>query len=152
MIKEFLLTIFLGALLGFGVTGAFFALSNKNKTATPSNMEISPTPTTADQMSTQVTTTPAASDNNSSLKITSPEDNSVLSDSKISIKGDSQPNSTIVISTPSKTFNGKANSNGVFSIDIELDSGINLIKINSVDSDDNQTETELNLTYSATKI
>ncbi len=153
MIKELFLAIALGSILGFGVTGAFFAL-NKNKTTPKQNLsEISPTPTITEiQMSTEVTTTPAVSSTETSINITSPENNAVVSNSKISIKGDSKPNSLIVISTPTKTFSDKANANGIFSISIELDSGFNLIKINSIDPEDNQSEIELNLTYSTAKI
>lgn len=151
MIKELFLAIALGSILGFGVTGAFFAL-NKNKTIPKQNQnEVIPTPTITDiQLST--TTTPAISKTESSINITSPENNAVVSNSKISIKGDSKPNSLIIISTPTRTFNGKSNANGVFSISIELDSGVNLIKISSIDSQDNQDETELNITYSTAKI
>ena len=152
MIKELFLAIALGSILGFGVTGAFFALNKNKNTPKQNSIEISPTPTITDiQMSTQ-TTTPGLSQTDSSISITSPENNAVLSNSKISIKGDSKPNSLIIISTPTKTFSGKANANGVFSISIELDSGLNLIKINSIDSEDNQYETELSLTYSTAKI
>lgn len=153
MIKELFLAIALGSILGFGITGAFFAL-NKNKTTTKQNsVEISPTPTITDiQMSTQITTTPGLSQTDTSINITSPENNAVLSNSKISIKGDSKPNSLIIISTQTKTFSGKSNANGVFSISIELESGINLIKINSIDPEDNQDQIEINLTYSTAKI
>ncbi|HPT66275.1 MAG TPA: hypothetical protein PK257_03135 [Candidatus Woesebacteria bacterium] len=153
MIKELILAIALGSILGFGITGAFFAL-NKNKSVPRQNQtETIPTPTITDlQMSTQISTTPSVSKTESSINITSPENNAVLSNSKISIKGDSKPNSLIIISTPTKTFSGKSNANGVFSISIELDSGLNLIKIDSIDSEDNQSETELNLIYSTAKI
>lgn len=151
MIKEYLLTIILGAILGFGVTGGYFALNKSNIKQNPSN--ISPTPTSTDaQMSTQISITPAISENKSTINIISPEDNTVLSTSKTSIKGDAKPNSLIVITTSTKTYSDKANSNGVFSIDIDLDSGINLIKISSIDSNDNQDETEVTLTYSSAKI
>jgi hypothetical protein len=153
MIKELFLAIALGAILGFGVTGAFFAL-NKNKISNDqSSLNISPTPTITNvQLSTQVTPTPDSSQPKSSIKITSPENNVVASNSKISIKGNSTPNSLIIISTPSKTFNGKTDTNGIFSIDIELDSGVNLIKIDNIDSNDNQDETQLTITYSTAKI
>jgi hypothetical protein len=154
MIKELFLAIALGSILGFGVTGAFFALNKgKNVPKQQNSSEISPTPTLTDiQLSTQITTTPTVSQTKTSINITSPENNSVLSNSKINIKGDSKPDSLIIISTSTKTFTDKANSNGVFNISIELDSGINLIKINSIDSEDNQDEIELNLTYSTAKI
>lgn len=153
MIKELILAIALGSILGFGITGAFFAL-NKNKNIPKQNSaQISPTPTVTDiQISTQATTTPSPSKTETSINITSPENNAVSTNSKISIKGDSKPNSLIVISTQSKTFSGKSNSNGIFSISIELDSGINLLKISSIDTEDNQDQTELSITYSTAKI
>ena len=150
MIKEFFIAIILGAVLGFGITGAFFALHKNN---TQNTSEVSPTPTITDmQMSTQTSVTPSVAEKKASINITSPEDGTVLSISKTNIKGDAKPNSLIIISTPSKTFSDKSNSNGVFNISIELDSGANLIKISSIDSDDNQDETEIILTYSTTKI
>lgn len=148
MIKELFITIILGAILGFGATGAFLTL---NKGNTKSNATtISPIPTDT-QMSTQVSITPI-SEKKSPINITSPENDSVLSTSKTNIKGNTKPNSLIIISTPSKTFSDKSNSNGVFNISVELDSGINPIKISSIDQDDNQDETEITLTYSTTKI
>lgn len=151
MIKEYLLTIILGAILGFGVTGGYFALNKNN--IKKNTAIVSPTPTSTDtQMSTQISVTPAISENKSAINIISPEDNTVLSTSKTSIKGDAKPNSLIVITTSTKTYSDKANSNGVFSIDVDLDSGINLIKISSIDSDDNQDETKITLTYSSAKI
>jgi hypothetical protein len=149
MIKEYFITIILGAILGFGVTGSFFALHQNN--TKQNTTTISPVPTNT-QMSTQVSVTPSISEKKSSIDIISPENNTVLSTAKTNIKGNTKPNSLIIISTPSQTFSDKSNSNGVFNINIELDSGVNFIKISSIDSDDNQEETELNLTYSTTKI
>ena len=149
MIKEYFIAIILGAILGLGITGAFFALHRNN--TKQNTTAISPVPTDT-QMSTQVSATPSISEKKSSINITSPENNTVLSTTKTNIKGNTKPNSLIIISTPSKTFSDKSNSNGVFNISIELDSGVNLIKISSIDSDDNQDETEITLTYSTTKI
>jgi len=148
MIKEYFIAIILGAILGFGATGAFFALNKNNNK--PNATTISPIPTDS-QMSTQVSITPT-SEKKSPISIISPENNTVLSTAKTKIKGNTKPNSLIIISTPSKTFNDKSNSNGVFDISVELDSGINLIKISSIDQNDNQDETEITLTYSTTKI
>ena len=150
MIKDYILAITIGAILGLGVTGAYFATHKKNNSSNSSN--ISPTPTISEPTN-QISVTPTIVETkNSSINIISPENNAVLSTSKISIKGDAKPNSIIVVSTPSQTFNDKANANGVFSVDIELDSGFNAIKISSIDPSENQDQTELNLTYSTTKI
>lgn len=150
MIKDFILAIILGAILGLGVTGAYYAVHKNNTPTSPST--ISPTPT-IHQSIDEISPTPTISETKkTSINIISPEDNSVVSTSKISIKGDARPNSVIVVSTPSQTFNDKANANGVFSVNVELDSGFNLIKISSIDTDDNQDQTELNITYSTAKI
>ena len=149
MIKEYFIAIILGAILGLGITGAFFALRQNNTKQNTTAISTIPTDT---QMSTQVSVTPPISEKKSAINIISPEDNTVLSTAKTTIKGNAKPNSLIIISTPSKTFSDKSNSNGVFSISTELDSGVNLIKISSIDSDDNQDETEITLTYSTAKI
>ena len=160
MIKELFLAITLGAILGFGVTGAFFALNKSKNTNNQASIEVSPTPTITEiQMSTETNDVDnsalpnqSISSTKTSIVVNSPENNSVVSNSKVTIKGESKANSLIIISTPSKTFNSKSNANGTFSINIELDSGINLIKINSIDAEDNQEHIELNLTYSTAKI
>ncbi|MDD2225027.1 MAG: hypothetical protein PHP97_02600 [Candidatus Shapirobacteria bacterium] len=149
MIKEYFIATILGAILGLGITGAFFALRQNN--AKQNTTAISPIPTDA-QMSTQISITPSISEKKSPIDIISPENDTVLFTAKTSIKGNTKPNSLIIITTPSKTFSDKSNSNGVFNISIELDSGVNLIKISSIDPDDNQDETEITLTYSSTKI
>lgn len=149
MIKEYFLAIILGAILGLGVTGGYFAY--RQNTIKSTTTEISPIPTDS-QMSTQISVTPTVSEKKSSINITSPEDGTVLSTAKTNVKGTAKPNSLVIISTPSKTFSDKTNSNGVFDIIVDLDSGVNLIKISSIDSNDNQDETELTLTYSTTKI
>jgi len=153
MIKELFLAIALGSILGFGITGAFFAL-NKNKNIPKQNStQVSPTPTIIDlQLSTENDTSLSSPKTETSINITSPENNIISNNSKISIKGDSKPNSLIIVSTQNKTFSGKSNSNGVFNINIELDSGINLIKISSIDDNYNQDQTEINITYSTAKI
>ncbi len=153
MIKEYLLVIFLGTILGFGITGGYYALRQNKPKQNVTNNNISPTPTITEiQISNQISVTPSVSATKTYINITSPENGTVLSTSKTSIKGDVKPSSLVVISTPSKTFSGEANSNGIFSINVELDSGVNLIKISSIDLNDNQDETELTLTYSTAKI
>lgn len=158
MIKELLLAIALGAFLGFGITGGFFAL-NKNKTTTVASSElISPTPI-QEQSNTTTNNTINATDStlknatsNSLITITSPENQSVVTNSKVTINGSVTPKSIVIISTTSKDYNTIANDNGEFSQDIELDSGANLINISSVDSQDNQAETKILITYSTAKI
>lgn len=150
MIKEFVLTIILGAVLGFGITGSYIVIhKNGQQTISATNIQTSPTPIISE---TIIETTPTPTITNPNLTITAPENNSLLSTETTSIKGTAKSNSSIIISTNSQTFTGQANSNGIFSINITLDGGANLVKITAIDPNDNQTETELLLTYSTTKI
>jgi len=149
MIKELFLAIALGALLGFGITGGYLALHPKNppqnNTAT---VIVEPTviPTITGTNS-QTNSTPS-----SQLSITSPEDNLLVSTAKINITGTTTANSHIIINSQSQTFIGQSDTSGNFNISITLDSGLNIIKISSIDSTDNQLDTQLNITYSTAKI
>lgn len=153
MIKELLLAIILGALLGLGVTGGFFVIQ-KNKT---NSVTATVTPTLSDTISNSndsitPTITTTKDEASKDLIISSPQDNSVASKSKISIEGQTKPNSIIVITTLSKTYNSTSDENGEFSSSIELDGGINQIKITAIDENDNQSESNLSVTYSTAKI
>jgi len=152
MIKELFLAIALGALLGFGITGGYLALHQKSTPKNNSSTIVEPTviPTIS------TTANPDTSQNNSAstnpLSITSPEDNLLVSTAKINITGTTTANSRIIINTTSETYLGQSDSQGNFSIPIVLDSGLNIIKISSIDSADNQLDNQLNITYSTTKI
>lgn len=149
MIKDLLVAIALGAVLGFGVTGGFFVLNKpKQNISTPT-----PTPivsVTPDQPSSDQNPTDTISINEN-LNIDSPKNESVFSTSKITIKGSSKPDSIIVIKTPIKIYNSTVDKSGTFSIDIELETGVNLIKVSSIDTQDNQTDAQLLVTYSTSK-
>lgn len=150
MIKEFVLTIILGAVLGFGITGSYLVVhKNNNESISANNNQLSPTPVVSE---TIVETTPTPTTQNPNLIITTPENNAILATDTTSIKGTAKSNSSIIISNGTETFTGQANANGIFSININLASGANLVKITAIDSEDNQTETELLLTYSTAKI
>lgn len=149
MIKDLLVAIALGAILGFGVTGGYFALTRSGK----NNSQVQPTPIVSviPTQTEETGTEPVPENINQNLNITSPKNESVSSVSKISLKGTSKPDSVIVIKTPLKTYNFTVNQSGSFSADIELESGINIIKISAIDTDDNQTDTQLFVTYSTSK-
>jgi hypothetical protein len=156
MIKELFLAIVLGALMGFGVTGGYFAMS-KNKNTSAAASKISPVITTAvTEISSAPTPTvfltPVSKNENPDLTINSPDNYSIVSTSKISIKGTTFANSTVIVSTLNKNIIVSADKNGIFSATVELDSGLNQIHITAVNDNDDQTESTLNITYSTAKI
>lgn len=148
MVKEFILAIIIGGLLGLGVTGAYLSSHNKTNNPNTTNAIISEP--------TLIPTTPqtdsSTTEKKESITIISPKNNSLLSTDKTTITGTTTKNSNIVIATTSNTFTGKSNDNGDFEVPINLETGLNIIKISSIDSDNNQKDTSINITYSTAKI
>jgi hypothetical protein len=150
MIKELFLAIVIGAILGLGLTGGYLTLNKKNQsknTVKISQPTTIPTPTiniTSDQNNDK--------QNTNKLFITSPEDNLLVSKESIDIIGSTIVKSKIIINTATKNFVGQSDDKGNFNVTIKLDTGLNIIKISSIDTEGNQLDTEINITYSTAKI
>lgn len=149
MFKEFLLAIIIGAILGLGITGGYMTMQHKSEPPKEKPIIVEPTliPTISDNNST-INQTKKSEE----ITITSPEPDSLLSSEKTSIVGIGPKNSNIIIVTPSNSFIGKSDDNGNFQIPITLDSGLNVIKITSIDQENNQKDISINITYSTAKI
>ena len=156
MIKELLLAVILGALLGFGVTGSVIAFKN-NKNTSPTIPKTVALPSISGTNSVK----PLPSDNpdttsngtvNNRITIDSPDNESIVDNSKVTIKGSTSPQSSIIVSTPSKSFFANSDNAGNFNVDIDVDSGVNQIQIDAIDPQDNQATTNLIITYSTAKI
>ena len=89
---------------------------------------------------------------NKKITIISPEDNLLVFKDSLNIKGNTSKNSQIIINTSTQNFSGQSDQNGIFDIPITLDGGLNIIKISAIDSQGNQVDTEINVTFSTTKI
>jgi hypothetical protein len=153
MFKELLLAVILGALLGFGITGAVVAVKN-SKSASPAST-VNPQPTASRTVSPQPSNNPSETpvDTNAhQIIIESPQNESIVTNSKITIKGSTSPQSSLVVTTPTKSYFAAADNAGNFNIDIEIESGVNQVQIDSIDPQDNQATTQLLITYSTAKI
>jgi len=152
MIKEFILAITLGALLGFGITGSYLALNNSKKVTSIA----SPTPTIVqNQNTTPIPTSTSPEPTNQSshtLTIDSPQNESIVAVSSVTIKGLTSPLSSIIVTTATKSYYTNSDDTGKFNLDIEVDSGPNQIQIDSFDPLDNQASVALLVTYSTAKI
>ncbi len=150
MIKEILLAGFIGAILGLGITGGYLTLQNKNASAknNPKAIIVEPTLIPTNTQSLQETDDKTIEN----IKIDSPENNSLIATAKTDITGITTPNSHIVITTLTKSFLGQSDAKGKFSIPVTLDSGLNILKISSIDTDNNQKDIQINITYSTAKI
>ena len=147
MIKELLLAAFIGGILGLGITGGYVTLQNKTSSSNkPVVTEPTLIPTQSETNLRQETKTVDG------IEIDSPENNSLVSNSKTTITGTSIANSHIIIATATDSFVGEADNQGKFQISVDLDTGLNVIKISSIDNDGNQKDTQMNITYSTAKI
>ena len=154
MIKELSLAIILGLLIGFGLTGTYFFIrQNKNQQKNTPNIVIPTTAPENNDSSNQNSVSPTP--NYSSLpelKINSPQNNDIISTSKMTIKGQSSPNSLIIITTPLKNYHLSADVQGLFSQEISLEAGFNSLSISAIDENDQENHLELSVTYSTTKL
>ncbi|MFA6250945.1 MAG: hypothetical protein WC686_05640 [Candidatus Shapirobacteria bacterium] len=157
MLKELILAIILGSILGFGVTGGFITLKKSGKPNLPPSSN-APTPTISAPNNPVVSTAPTPSfspelpENNINLTIDEPLNESIVANSKTTIKGTTAADSHLVVATPLKVFTLTADSQGYFETEVELESGVNLIQVNSSTPDNFQYEKELIVTYSTAKI
>jgi len=152
MIKELLLAIVFGLLIGFGLSGTFyFVRQNKNKPDSTPNVVI-PTPAPLDDISPSPNQDSSILHSNPNLKITSPQNFDIISTNKTTIEGQTNPNSLLIITTPLKNYHLNANSQGVFSQEIILESGFNAINLTAIDENDQENHLEFFLTYSTTKL
>ena len=157
--KELFLAIILGALLGFGITGGFLAVQNskKGKTIT-STISVSPTtdpsavltPTTND-IPTPISANSQITASTGQVTIDSPKNNDVVANTKVTLKGSAVAQSTLVITTPIKTYYTQADNAGNFNIDIDVDSGVNRVQVDAIDPQENQTTAQILVTYSTAK-
>ena len=151
MVKELIIAILLGSILGFILTGSFLGISKNSKNINKNNL---PTPTLSDTQK-PTPTVPVISPTPSpsvALNITSPTDNSLYDTAKITVTGNSQPQNTILIKDNKSTYTLVTDNSGSFSIPITLDTGTNLLQITAFDKNDNQTEVDISVTYSTAKI
>lgn len=153
MFKEIILATILGTLLGFGLTGGYFAIK-KNPASKNANIVPTISITKSGPTSTAVNLTPteAANSTDNQITIDSPENESIVSNSKVAIKGSSSPKSTIIITTSVKNYTTQTDNAGNFNIEIEIESGPNQIQIDAIDLNDNQSTTKLIVTYSTAKL
>ncbi|MFA6602299.1 MAG: hypothetical protein WCT01_00710 [Candidatus Shapirobacteria bacterium] len=164
MFKEITLAIILGGLLGVGLTGGIITLKNQNRlphfnqvaadtfptpvltvSLTASNLT---SPTTQVSPTSIVPTPPPTSN----IEITNFKSGQIVSKSVATLKGLSPPNSQIIIVTPQGSVISSSTPDGLFEIDVQLESGFNPLEITCIDPQDVTTQINFSLTYSTAQI
>jgi len=147
MKKEVLIAIVIGFILGLLITFGIWAANKslkelKEGTQKPQEvvLEITPTPT------------PTLPEEKISLTITSPEDNSINSQEKIEIVGETTPEAVVTILYQEGEKILEADENGAFSTEITLVGGANEIQITAYNSQGNEARKTLNVVYSTAEI
>lgn len=145
MKKELGIAIFIGVVLGFGLS-AFFWAKDKGKISLFSR----PTPTPEKESQPTAVPTEKAEDK-ISLTVIQPENEVVSSQEDIIIKGETLPNATVVIIWEEGEDILVADKSGKFETEITLVGGENMINISAYDNQGNKAAQTLTVTYSTAK-
>lgn len=145
MLKELILAIIIGALLGIGLTGGYLVINKRTSNSNNPPIITSPTPT------------PKTTDLNKDFKsddliIDYVENYDIVNKEELVISGTTNSNSTVIITLKDEILSDTSDDKGKFEFNLSLNSGLNIIKITVVDSQDNQFEKTLNITYSTADI
>lgn len=147
MKKELVVAILVGVILGFTITGLFW-IKRKGKISFPSNEEAVQEETPKEEP----TNTPTPIEKTVSLEIEEPENEIISQVEKLTIKGKSIPEATIVIIWEEGEDILVADDDGKFETQITLIGGENIIDISAYDDEGNSTSKTLTATYSTAKI
>ncbi len=145
MIKELTIAVILGALVGFGATTGLTNMKNKNLDAATGEISTNQTDSGSSDISQDESVPTPTTDHN--LTITSPSTDTVIDKSDVTIKGQTSPNSTLIIHTGMDTFFPEIDDTGLFSQEIELEAGANLIQISSLSTNEEQIDKEILITF-----
>lgn len=154
MFKELILAIIFGGLIGFGATGTFVALKKKNVPAinnTTTQIDLTPTSTDINEQQKE-DVIPTIAPTKNSLTIFQPQNESVTSESKLILKGQTDNLAVVIVSTNDDSYSTVADDSGNFDMTINLNPGINHLKITSISPSDTENNNELYVTYTTAKI
>jgi len=148
MKKELGIAILIGVILGFTITGLFWA-KKKGNISLGGGDEINQ----EENLEEEPTVTPMPPEEKLiSLEIEEPENEIISQTEKLIIKGKSISNATIVIVWEDGEDILVANQEGEFETEITLIGGENIIDISAYDDEGNKTNETLTITYSTAKI
>lgn len=133
MRKEVLLAILAGGIFGLIIAFGIWRL-NSSLESTNLSTESTPPPTTVDD---------------SGVTIAKPTDGKVVTDSSIEISGVTKSNSHVIVSSESEDFYSQSDTSGEFSVEVDLDGGLNTLAIFVFDENGLVSETSLEIVYSS---
>ena len=132
MKKEAFLAIFIGIVVGLGITYGIYQLRQK---FTPVQPEESPSQAVIDTSPVPLAT--------EKLFITSPQNENVLFEKEITLSGTTQSNEMVVVVVNDREYVTQADNIGAFAVKIELDSGSNIIAVTSINTSGAENKKDL---------
>lgn len=138
--KERLVIIFVAIIAGLLITSAGFFIYQSTK-AQPD------TPTTGDSTSP----TPTIDNNDNTgifVKISEPQDEILTTKRTVVIKGSTNPENIIVVSTNLEDVEAKPSQEGEFSVTVNIDAGANPIIVRAIAPDGKSAQDIRTVTYS----
>lgn len=137
--KERLIIIFVALIAGLFITSAGFLIYQSTKKSTTKE---------ATKAISNHTPTPATNTNGIYIEIKEPIDESIATNRTVTIKGKTNPENTVIASTNLQDTTGKADTNGNFTLEIDIATGANVILTRSVAPNGESTEDSRTVTYS----
>lgn len=137
--KEKIIIIFVALITGLFITSAGFFIYQSTKKGN----EVDDTP----KQAANPVPSPQTPDG-IFVKVDSPTDETLSATRTINIKGSTNPENTVVISTNLQDATAKPESNGNFSIPIEIAAGANIIITRSIAPDGETAEDTRTVTFS----
>ena len=147
MKKELGIAILVGVILGFTITGLFWA-RRRGKINLPSNEETNQ----EEVLEEEPTATPIPIEETVSLEIEEPENEIISQKENLTIKGKSVVSATVVIIWEEGEDILVADEEGNFETEITLIGGENIIDITAYDDEGNSASKTLTVTYSTAEI
>ncbi len=136
--RERIIIVFIALAIGLLVTTLIFFLYQQTKS-------IPQTP----EKTTQNTKTPApTTQNRVMLSVDSPADQALVDRRSIQIKGKTDPENTIIVSTNQEDQIAKPTADGAFSVTVTIDAGSNRIVTRAITPEGEKAEDERIVTFS----
>ncbi len=137
--KERLIIIFVAIIAGLFITSAGFFIYQSTKKTNDTPIAVK-----------GVTVTPQQQQQNGELfvRVSEPKDEMLTNKRTLSIKGTTNPENLIVISTNLEDVQVKPSQDGNFSVTIDIDAGANQVITRAIDASGNSVQDIRTVTYS----
>ena len=142
MRKEIVIAIIFGLLVGLAITFGIYQLNHRNQEETQNQSMTDRIVLDPINLNSKNATVAAL------ISITNPENESVQENKKVELQGETFPNQTVVLFVNDNDYLLQTNDQGTFNLEIELESGSNIISAHVINPETEETEeTQITVIY-----